>query len=124
MFNFLGQVFLSSGNISFPTLCAVNSFTNNPKVSALFPSFSGYPIPSEYFYASDKNHTYVTLPSFDIDGVYDVILYNVAGYSKLSSRGYLLSSVASSSLTGLLTIAGGLVVTIKDPLSEITLINH
>ena len=92
MFDFLGQVFLSSGNISFPTLCAVNSFTNNPKVSALFPPFSGYPISTNYFYASDKNHTYVTVPSFNVKGTYDVILYNIAGYSKLSSRGYLLSS--------------------------------
>jgi hypothetical protein len=124
MFDFLGQVFLSSGNIPLPSLSVINSFTNNPKVSALFPSFSGYPIPSKYFYASDKNHTYVTVPSFDVTGTYDIILYNVAGYSKLSSQGYLLSCIASQSLSGLLTISGGLMVTIQDPLSEITLINH
>ena len=124
MFNYLNQVFLSSGNIPFPALCAINTFTTNHKVSSLFPPFTGYPVPSNYFFISDKNHVYVTAPSFEVSGNYDIILYNDAGYTTLSNNGYLIRNIASSSINGLFTIAGGLMITIKDPLSEITLIQH
>lgn len=125
MFDHVSQVFLSSGNsFIFPTLCAVNSFTNNHKVSALFPSFSGYPLPSSYYYSTDKNHLYVSIPSFDISCTLDVIIYNDAGYGTLSKKGYLITNIASSTINDLTTIAGNLIITIQDPLSEITLINH
>ena len=95
MFDHVSQVFLSSGNTSiFPTLCAVNSFTNNHKVSALFPSFSGYPLPSNHYYSTDKNHLYVLIPSFNVTCFLDVIIYNEAGYSTLSKRGYLVSNIS------------------------------
>jgi hypothetical protein len=92
MFDHVEQVFLSSGNIIFPTLCAINNFTNNPKVSALFPSFSGYPLPLNYYFNTDKNHLYVSIPSFNVPGTLDVIIYNTAGYSTLSQKGYLITN--------------------------------
>ena len=92
MFDHLQQVFLSSGSIPFPSLCAINTFTTNAKVSALFPPFSGYPISSNYFYTTDKNHAIVTALSFSISGNYDIIFYNNAGYTKLSNNNYLITN--------------------------------
>jgi len=123
----LQQVYLSSSNPQlFPTLCAVSIGTTNPNAIASFPPFYGYPLESGYYFNTDDNHLYISLPSLEIPGVYDVILYNVAGYSKLSNFGYLVNSVVSSTvnLSGLQTIGGSFIVTIKDPLTEITLINR
>jgi len=92
MYNHLQKVFLSSGNISFPSLTSVNAFSTNPLVSAAFPPFSGYELPSNYFYNTDDNHLYVTVPSFSAIGTYDVIIFNVAGYDSLSKHGLLISN--------------------------------
>jgi hypothetical protein len=91
MLNHLKSVYLSSADISFPTLCAVSIHTDNTSANSEFPPFSGYPLPSNYFYFTDKNDAYISLPSFNTTGTYDVILYNVAGYAKLSHNGILFS---------------------------------
>ena len=86
----LQQVYLSSGNIQFSSLCAVSIGTTNPSALTQFPAFSGYPLPQNYYYNTDDNHLYVTLTSFPLPGTYDIILFNVAGYDKLSNHGYLI----------------------------------
>jgi len=97
MFDHVAQVFLSSGNVNiFPSITAINAFTNNAKVSSLFPAFSGYSLPSNYFYSTDKNHLYVTIPSFNVNCKIDVIIYNAAGYSTLSQKGYLINNSVTS----------------------------
>lgn len=93
MFNYVSQVFLSSGNITFPTLTSINNFTTNTLVSALFPAFSGYALPPTYFYNKGVNYFYVNIPSFNTSGNIDVILYNSAGYSSLSKHGYLIANI-------------------------------
>lgn len=94
MYDHVAQVFLSASNTAvFPSLCSVNSFTNNPLVSALFPAFSGYPLSASYYSYTDRNHLYVTIPSFNVNCTLDVIIYNAAGYSTLSQKGYLINSV-------------------------------
>jgi hypothetical protein len=95
MYNHIQQVYLSSGNIQFPGLTSINAFSINPAVSALFPAFSGAPLSASYFYNTDDNHLYVTIPSFSASGNYDVILFNVAGYSKLSQQGILITNRSS-----------------------------
>jgi hypothetical protein len=91
MFKHIQQVFLSSGNIIFPSLSTVNHFTNNHKVSALFPAFSGYSLPLSSFHYTNDNLLYVNLPSISAQGSVDIILYNAAGYSLLSKNGYTIS---------------------------------
>jgi len=96
----LQQVFLSSANFSLPSITAIDAFSTNPLVSAAFPPFSGYPLPSSYYYHTDDNHLYVSIPSFYIpyvhEGIYDIILFNVAGYSKLSDKGYNIKTVITN----------------------------
>jgi hypothetical protein len=94
MFDHVAQVFLSASNTAiFPSLCSVNSFTNNFLVSALFPSFSGYPLPASFYSNTDRNHLIVNVPSFDIPCMVDIIIYNAAGYSTLSQKGYLINNI-------------------------------
>lgn len=88
----LQQVYLSSGSIQFPSLCAVSIGTTNPSALTAFPSFSGYQLPANYFYTTDDNHLYVTIPSFSSVGTFDIIIFNVAGYDSLSKHGLLISN--------------------------------
>lgn len=90
VFPYIQQVFLSSGNILLPSLTSVNGFTNNHLVSALFPAFSGYQLPASYYNIEGKNNLNINLPSFSVNGTADIILYNIAGYTKLSDIGYLI----------------------------------
>lgn len=92
MYNYLSNVYLSSGSVRFPSTTAINIWASSPLVSAFFPAFSGYPISSQYYYNTDDNHFYVTVSLSGLSGTgnIDVILYNVAGYSKLSNEGYLI----------------------------------
>lgn len=93
MYNHLQQVFLSSGNIQLPSITAINAFSTNPLVSASFPAFSGYQLDPSMYYTTDDIHLYVTAPSFSANGTYDIILFNVAGYSKLSQEGILINNI-------------------------------
>ena len=92
MYNNLQQVFLSSGSITFPSLTSINLFSTNPLVSAAFPPFSGYELNSSYYYNTDDNHLYITVPSFSATGTFDVIIFNVAGYDSLSKHGLLIQN--------------------------------
>ena len=86
----LQQVYLSSSNITFPSLCAVQIGTTNPSALTEFPPFTGYQLPANYWYIRNDNVVVISLTSFNTTGAADIILYNVAGYSKLSDKGYLI----------------------------------
>ena len=122
MYKYTQQVYLSSANVSFPDLSFIDAFSTNAAVSAFFPAFSGYQLPASYYYKNDDNHLYVTIPSFDTSGNYDVILFNVAGYSKLSQQGILIKNTGLNTLNAIETISGGFIVTIQNLATEITLI--
>jgi len=122
MYKYVQQVYLSSANVSFPNVSSIDAFSTNAAVSAFFPAFSGYQLPDSYYYKKDDNHLYVTIPSFDTSGSYDVILFNVAGYSKLSQQGILINNTGLSTLSAIVAINGGFIVTIQNPSTEITLI--
>ena len=91
MYNFVSNVFLSSGNIKFPSLTAVNAFSNSRRVSAICPAFSGYNYPISRFNIIDSNHLQLNIYGLTGTGFIDVILFNKAGYTKLSDKGYLVS---------------------------------
>jgi len=89
-YDWLTSVFLSSYNVSFPSLTAINRFTNVRRVSAICPTFSGYEI-STY---SVINKNYLSL-SADTSlwigsGFIDVVFLGAAGYTKLSDKNTLI----------------------------------
>ena len=84
------NVYLSSSTVGIPgTLTAINSFTSNPLVSATLPAVSGYNYSN--FTIADKNHVVVNVCSLTGHGYVDVIVFNKAGYTKLSDTSYLIS---------------------------------
>lgn len=91
MYDFTSKVFLSSGKLTFPSLTAVNAFTNSRRVSAICPAFSGYEYPVSKYEIIDSNHLQLNVFGLTGTGFVDVILFNSAGYTKLSDEGILLS---------------------------------
>ena len=94
MYDHLSQVYLSSGSVHFPSLTAINSFSNSHRVSAICPPFSGYQLPSNYYNVIDKNRLEVSITNIlSGTGLVDVILLNAAGYTKLSDKGYYINFI-------------------------------
>lgn len=93
-YDWLENVYLSSGDTLFPFLCAVNAYTTLRRVSAICPSFSGYPLDSDDYRVIDSNNITVTLniTSFNASGLIDIIFANKAGYTKLSDKNYLIQT--------------------------------
>lgn len=89
-YDWLTNIFLSSGDVIFPSLTSINRFTTSRKVSAICPPFSGYEITS--YTVLDKNRINFTVNTnyCASTGLIDVIFYNQAGYTKLSDKNYLL----------------------------------
>jgi hypothetical protein len=86
------NVFLSSSTIRLSgTLTAINSFTTNALVSSIFPVVSGYNYPN--FRLIDKNHLAVNIYGLSGTGFVDVIVYNQAGYTKLSDHNFLIRKI-------------------------------
>ena len=86
------SVYLSSTTVNLPgTATVINNYTTNHLVSALFPSITGYNYSN--FNIIDNNHIQIPIYGLSGRGYIDVILYNRAGYSKLSDRNYLIRVV-------------------------------
>ena len=86
----LNAVYLSASNASaFPYVSAVNLFPSNTALATAFPPFSGYPW--QNYTVLNNNKLFVYFYNNN-SSLFDIILVNNAGYSKLSSRNYLLSS--------------------------------
>jgi len=87
----LEYIFLSStNNTIFPYVCSIEYFADNNTLSASIPPISGYPY-SNYF-IQGENKLVIFLSNLPGPGLYDIIVGNAAGYSKLSTRNYLIST--------------------------------
>ena len=87
MYDYLSNVYLSSGSVGFPNISAVNAFTNMARVSSICPAFSGYNLPFNYFTAVTNNILVVDIPDIMTgNGLVDIIFLNAAGYTKMSDR--------------------------------------
>ena len=92
MFDYLSNVYLSSGSVRFPSLTAVNNLTTVRRVSSICPPFSGYQLPNKDVTVVDKNRVKININNaLSGSGLVEVILYNNAGYTKLSNNGYLIN---------------------------------
>jgi len=89
-------VFVSSTNNSiFPFVSCVNLFPTNARLSACFPPFSGYPVDS--YVVKGNNYIDLYLGNLPETGYfYDVIIGNNAGYSKISSKDFLVLYTSST----------------------------
>ena len=92
-YNRLNAVYLSASDTSvFPYISVVNLFPSNTALATVFPQFSGYPW--QNYTIIDSNRLQVNVYNNEICSL-DVILINNAGYTKLSSRNYLISVSAA-----------------------------
>jgi hypothetical protein len=90
-YNRLSFVLLSAADItSLPSVSGISYSTTSQKVSAAFPPISGYLY--DTYAIQDKNRLSINLINLSA-GMFDIILGNVAGYTKLSDRGYLINVV-------------------------------
>jgi len=80
----------STNNTMFPYICSIAYFTDNKTLSASIPPISGYPY-NNYF-IQGENKLVIYLSNLPGPGVYDVVVGNAAGYSKLSTKNYLIST--------------------------------
>lgn len=86
------NVYLSSSTVRIPgTLTAINGFTTNALVSALFPVASGYNYSN--FEILNKNYITVNVYGLSGTGLIDLLVYNQAGYSKISNLGYIINQL-------------------------------
>lgn len=92
-FERLEYVILSATrNTFFPYVCTFNFLTENTKLSSVFLTVSGYPLSS--FSPRGNNNLAVSVEgNLANSGKYDLIFANDAGYTKLSNKNYLLSSI-------------------------------
>jgi len=80
----------STNNTIFPYVCSIEYFTDNKTLSSAIPPISGYPYNNYFIQGENKLVIYLSnLPS---PGLYDIIVGNAAGYSKLSTKNYLIST--------------------------------
>lgn len=93
MYEFTSKVFLSSSSIVFPSLTSISPFTASRKVSAICPPFSGYEYPTSKYNIINSNQLQVNIYGLTGSGLVDVILFNAAGYTKLSDEGVLINLV-------------------------------
>jgi hypothetical protein len=92
-YNKLNYVLLSAADVtSLPSVSAISYSTTSQKISAAFPPISGY-LYDDYL-IQDKNRLSINLVNIST-GVFDIVLGNAAGYTKLSDRGYLINVVST-----------------------------
>ena len=95
-FNYTQYVFLSSNQtVLLPAITAVNLFSNLPSISSNNPQFSGYQIESYDIISKNIMNVTVKLSANASPSLYDIVVVNAAGYTKLSDKGYVLSAVNS-----------------------------
>lgn len=107
MFDKLSQVYISGGNITYPAVSAIDLFSTNPVVSSICPPFSGYLYPSANYTVNNKNQLSLTLTDLEGTGFMDIILFNQAGYTKLSDKGYLIKITENNQVKGLILAENG-----------------
>jgi hypothetical protein len=91
-FNYTQYVFLSSNQtVLLPAITAVNLFSALPGVSSNNPPFSGYRINSYDIINKNIMNITLKLSANALPSLYDIVVVNAAGYTKLSDNGYVLS---------------------------------
>lgn len=85
-FRFTNNIFLSTNNSSATYSLTAVSF--NSKLSSANPSFSGFYY--NYYSVVNDNELYLYIRNLEWPGYYDAIIMDVAGYTKLSDKGYLI----------------------------------
>jgi hypothetical protein len=91
-FNYTQYVFLSaSDNTTLPSVSAVDLFSNIASVSTNNPPFTGYQITT--YDITNNNIIKITLVDIYGPSALDIIVVNAAGYTKLSTEGYLVSAM-------------------------------
>lgn len=94
-FNYTQHVFLSSNQtVLLPSITAVNLFSALPSVSSNNPPFSGYKIDSYDVVSKNIMNVTLKLSANALPSLYDIVVVNAAGYTKLSDSGYVLSGVS------------------------------
>jgi len=92
-YDWLQNMYLSSADVTFPSLTSIDKFTTLRRVSAICPSFIGYQIPASAYTIIDRNTVVIGLSSeFFISGqgYVDIIFESIAGYTKLSDKDSIL----------------------------------
>jgi hypothetical protein len=89
-FEKLSYVVLSAAdNTLLPSVCSFALFTDNKYLSGAFLPISGYPLDNYSIQGDNKLVVRIDSNLF-LPGVYDIILLNDAGYSKMSDKNYLI----------------------------------
>jgi len=92
-FNYTQYVFLSSNNnTTLPSVSAVDLFSNIASISTNNPPFTGYQINT--YDITNNNIIKITLAESYGPSILDIIIVNAAGYTKLSTEGYLVSAMS------------------------------
>jgi len=71
-----------SGDTNFNTTF-FNPFSSVPRLSALYPGFSGFELPADTYLSNNNNLLTFTMPPALNGGKFDIILQNHAGYGSL-----------------------------------------
>jgi len=90
MYDKISKIYLQSDKVQLPNLVYVDAFSNMPRVSAICPPFSGYEYPTNRYSIDNRNTLNVIITGVSGVGYVDVILFNSAGYKKMSGFGYII----------------------------------
>ena len=114
-FDYLQSVFLSAGNTSiYPSITAINQFSNSHRVSSICPAFTGYKLPGSTYAIADNNRLILSsVALLQLSGTHDIIFLNRAGYTKLSDTGFLLSVEGYLPQNIMITIDNNILTTIS-----------
>jgi hypothetical protein len=94
-YDWLQNLFLSSYNVTFPSLTSIDKHTNIRRVSAICPQFTGYLLPLSTYSVINRNTLYIDLSAIHFigEGNIDVIFENVAGYTKLTDKNTIIQYI-------------------------------
>ena len=87
-FNYTSNIFLSTNNLSTTYSLTTITFNYNSKLSASFADFTGFLYDNYTISSNNKLNVHV----YDLlyPGIYDIIIMDAAGYTKLSDKNYLI----------------------------------
>lgn len=94
-FQTLNGLYLSSSNASMSSI-VLNPFTNTKSISSKFPTVSAFPLsgfnvekiklfPIQKFDLTERYDVVFKLPNNLLEGNYDILFFNAAGYGKASN---------------------------------------
>lgn len=86
-FQYTNSVYLSGQNNMFGQTFVVDRFSNSPSLSASFPALSGV-VPVLQYIAASNNKMNVNYQAPSATGSFDIIVFNDAGYAKLTTSSY------------------------------------